>query len=220
MPKIYRKLGHILLAVGLLLSMFVWPETASACSCWVPDNPADGFSRADAVFVGVPYASDRSFRHSVWLALPNSVVNALPEVIERQRNRAYLLSAGSATRYTFQVDRAWKGLEEPEIEILTLSVFGGCGEYFSLGNTYLVYAQLYENELMTSICHRTGSINSPDVQQDLAFLENMPSVVFQHRTQNVLWLVVGLIGLALFAVWFYSRKRPGTLPTLTPDKDG
>lgn len=53
---------------------------------------------------------------------------------------------------TFQVDRAWKGLSEDTVTIMTPTQGSACGYFFEQGRSYLVYAFGDRHPLSTSSC--------------------------------------------------------------------
>src|SRR5688572_20806722 len=75
--------------------------------------------------------------------------------------------------FRFTVDKAFRGIEAKEVEILTGSGGGDCGYGFQLGGQYLVYAYRDKtNRLYTSICSRTRPASDADA--DLAYVMDLP----------------------------------------------
>src|SRR5687767_9448321 len=75
--------------------------------------------------------------------------------------------------FRFTVDKAFRGAEAKEVEVLTGSGGGDCGYGFQLGGQYLVYAYRDNaNRLATSICSRTRP--AADAAADLAFFRDLP----------------------------------------------
>lgn len=63
---------------------------------------------------------------------------------------------GGVHRTTVQVERVWKGVKEPVVEVLTSMDVRYCGFAFRPGESYLVFARrLDDGTLMTSICSAT-----------------------------------------------------------------
>ena len=61
-------------------------------------------------------------------------------------------------RVTLEVQRAWKGLDTPTIVVTTAENSAACGFNFAEGESYLLYADEVEGELMVSICSRSREI--------------------------------------------------------------
>jgi len=88
------------------------------------------------------------------------------KTITRLRKEAATIFVGTAKeitkqadsyKATFVVEKWWKGVQNPEIEIFT---YGGCMAWFESGKTYLIYASPdKEGKLSTDICMRTRLIS-------------------------------------------------------------
>lgn len=77
--------------------------------------------------------------------------------------------------FRFTVDKAFRGVEAKEVEVLTGSGGGDCGYGFQLGGQYVVYAYRDNaNKLVTSICSRTRP--SSDAGADLAYFRDLPKL--------------------------------------------
>jgi len=117
-------------------------DVAAACSCRVPPPPQEALAQADAVFLGLAQA----------LAAPGAE-GAPP---------------GQAA-VTFNVERSWKGVEEPYVTVYTAEHTAVCGYPFEVGRRYLVYAaQSAPGVLTTTICTRTADADA--APSDLAEL--------------------------------------------------
>jgi hypothetical protein len=81
-------------------------------------------------------------------------------------------------RVVLQPLRVVKGLSPKEIELVELSHCCFCGVGFDIGETYLVFASLYEGNLVTSTCNRSGKLR--DVTEDLKAL-GLEGFVTDHR---------------------------------------
>ena len=75
--------------------------------------------------------------------------------------------------FRFTVDKAFRGAEGKEVEVLTGSGGGDCGYGFQLGGQYFVYAYRDKtNRLYTNICSRTRPASEADA--DLAYVRDLP----------------------------------------------
>ena len=59
-------------------------------------------------------------------------------------------------RVTFKVDRYWKGINSSEVVVFTGAGGGDCGIRFRKGESYIVFANLFEDRLQTGICSYTA----------------------------------------------------------------
>jgi 5-hydroxyisourate hydrolase-like protein (transthyretin family) len=125
--------------------------TAQACSCFAPGPPCEAYGSASAVFAGTVV--------SVRLAEEPKPGPVQPINYLRV--------------FKFSVDQAYLGVAGTEVEAVTGSGGGDCGYNFTVGERYLVYANLYQNRLGTSICSRTKPFALAN--EDLAFLGNLSS---------------------------------------------
>jgi MYXO-CTERM domain-containing protein len=64
---------------------------------------------------------------------------------------------------TFRVVRAWKGVNEPELVVLTAGNSAACGLDFAQGQRWLVYTHLYENETHANLCSRSTQNGNDDI---------------------------------------------------------
>lgn len=135
----------ILFLGGLALSL--GSIDVSGCTCITPGPPSDVFEQASAVFVG-------------------KVIEI--ELMDANKIRGPF--AGKLVR--FSVERAFKGVEEDQVQILTARSEASCGYPFEEGKIYLVYANKGEDErLRTSICSRTQPPSR--AHEDLKFLRSL-----------------------------------------------
>lgn len=197
------QLVRSLLIAALMLGCFAWPAAVQACSCRIPDNPASGLRKSEAVFIGtVVGAVDLSQNQSWWNQL------------QRWLWGGASTSQSYDMRYTFVVQSAWKGLTTTEAIIYANSDRpGNCGLNFDLGARYLVYATTARSshgELATSICTRTNVINNRGA--DLAYLANQPTLALTPAPPAaILWLSLCAILLVLVMLgsggFFVFRRR-------------
>lgn len=79
----------------------------------------------------------------------------------------------SVKMYTFKISDAYKGVKEKSIEIITGLGFGDCGDHFSIGEEYIIFAYdsgytekndgLYE----TNICKWNGLVNEYEIYVEM-----------------------------------------------------
>ena len=107
-------------------------EPCGTCSCVGPGTPQSAVESATAVFTGTVVSvreTTQSTEHERW---PVRVVR-------------------------FRVDGAWKGVNAPEVTVLTGMGGGDCGLDFDRGLRYLVYAYGGAGrKLSTGLCTRTA----------------------------------------------------------------
>lgn len=137
----------ITLIFMVLLGTTGWfaPQPAYACSCAESDfEPA--FERASEVFRGKVVAVELSLN-------PHEALGTI----------------GRRNVVLFEVERSYKHSRPSQIIVYAGYGEESCGYDFAVGQQYLVYVHtLYENELHTSLCSRTQSIEEAD--NDLAML--------------------------------------------------
>ncbi|HUU04763.1 MAG TPA: hypothetical protein VMZ49_02680 [Patescibacteria group bacterium] len=123
------------LIIILISFLFLASDIAYACKCITP--PSDvAFSRADAVF--------ECRVESVW-----------PKLV-----RPYWASNFVMQTFKFHIFRIWKGeLRGNTIDLITSG--NNCDYFFSVGQTYLVYASRdkFSKLLHSTICDRTNEAN-------------------------------------------------------------
>jgi hypothetical protein len=131
---------------ALLMLLFA-SATGYACSCMSSGPPCQAFWKVNAVFSG--------------------------QVISINSQ-----SAGDKHGYKMRVVRllvkeAFRGVDVPEVEVLTGQGGGDCGFGFQIGQEYLVYAYRRETDqlLVTGICTRTRSLGK--AQEDLAYIHGL-----------------------------------------------
>lgn len=178
------------LCSSFLFLMVSFPSTSSACSCAEQQSVEEEFKQSKAVFSG--------------------------EVLEVKENRS--TNGSMSNSVLFEVSKTWKGVDETQI-IITTGVGGGdCGIEFNKGEEYLVYATestMYgENTLVSTICDRTGELQS--LQDDLTFLSEgkVPSQKVDLADElegnpNYLYLIVGatIIGVVLIVVFIVQKRK-------------
>lgn len=107
-------------------------------------------------------------------------------------------AAGHRKRVVFRAEEIWKGASSPFISVSTWTDEAACGNSYSIGERWLVYAN-GGNALTTSLCSRTTQIQN--AQQDLQALgigSTPPSVR--------LW-IISLLSLSIILSLSVRRLR-------------
>ncbi len=131
-------------ALGALLALGN-ASPAAACSCAVPAEPHVALESADVVFEGQP-----------------------TEVKPLQVDLGFGDYLG-AKRFRFDVTRYFKGQLGPSLPIFTSDQGSACGQDYSLGVAYLIYARYTDEGLLTDfVCSR--SRHADGAEEDLAAL--------------------------------------------------
>lgn len=112
-------------------------KRANACSCLPPPPAMESLEQAAAVFAG-------------------KVVKVEPAPSETNVE---------PIKVTFEVSKVWKGELNKTTIVSTAANSAMCGNYFEVGEKYLVYAYSEGDELMTNICSRTARLK--DARQDI-----------------------------------------------------
>jgi hypothetical protein len=154
--------------VFLIFLLFAFPVEGNACSCAGTRVPCEAYWNASAVFLGT-------------VSYSRTTTTKVGDFDSRQRV------------FRFNIDRAFRGVEGGEVEIVTGLGGGDCGYGFQLGGQYLVYA--YRNDsniLSTGICSRTRPAS--EAAEDLAYFRELPTaepggtisgeVRFRHSTKG------------------------------------
>lgn len=117
---------------ALFAAALSFAEPCGTCSCVGPGTPQSALESATAAFTGTVVSvreSTERTEHGRW---PVRVVR-------------------------FRVDGAWKGVNAPEVTVLTGMGGGDCGLDFDRGVRYLVYAYGGAGrKLSTGLCTRTA----------------------------------------------------------------
>ena len=140
-----KKWIHIItsfvMVVSLTLLFFNYsPSTSYACSCAVPESVKVELEKSSAVFSG-----------KVLGILDKKKFNSIQ-------------SSGDELAVLFEVDEAWKGINQTQVIVYTSRDSASCGFEFT-SNEYLVYANKYDGELRVSLCSRTTLLSL--AQEDL-----------------------------------------------------
>ena len=138
----FRSYSFLLLLLPILTLTPI--KRADACSCLPPPPAMDSLEQASAVFAGKVVK-----------------VNPTPS----QTNVEPI-------QVTFEISKVWKGELNKTTIVRTAANSAMCGNYFEIGEKYLVYAYSDGEELMTNLCSRTARLK--DAKQDLNDLGTAP----------------------------------------------
>ena len=132
----------------LTFLIFLFADEGNACSCAGTQLPCEAYWNASDVFLGtVTYTTTSTAKQGEY------------DFLSRV--------------FRFTIEKAFRGVEAKEVEVLTGSGGGDCGYGFQLGGQYLVYAHRDNtNRLVTSICSRTRPASDADA--DLAYFRDLP----------------------------------------------
>ena len=134
----------------LTFLLFLFADEGNACSCAGTQMPCEAYWKASAVFLGtVTYTTTSTTKQGEY------------DFYSRI--------------FRFTVDKAFRGVEAKEVEVLTGSGGGDCGYGFQLGGQYVVYANRDNaNRLVTTICSRTRPSSNADA--DLTYFRDLRKV--------------------------------------------
>lgn len=188
-----RLISFLLLIAIVATGLVLFPENkAFACSCAM-GSATEKLERSEAVFVGkvIGKGGTKRFEH------------------------------GRLRKYTFEVDRAWKGVSNKRITIYSYD--GGsdsCGYEFKRNRSYLVYSyQGNEEVLQTNLCSGNIPISQAQAQDEIQQLGattiSIKNDVFgsmKDRSFAVNFAVLGgvfvlLLSIALFAWRIRNNRR-------------
>lgn len=160
-----------------------------ACSC-VGGDAKEKLERSVAVFVGkvIDKGGTKKFQH------------------------------GQLREYTFDVDRAWKGVNSSQMTIYSYDGSeASCGFEFEKGQSYLVYSyQDKDNTLQTNLC--SGNILVSKATGDIEQLGSGTKISKDDdKEQNhdrkflfnnfLLGGVILIVGLAFLIIWKYKKRN-------------
>lgn len=92
-----------------------------------------------------------------------------------------IVTLSSGTRMyevVFQVDQSWKEVTSEKVTVLTGLDESSCGYTFDLGNDYLVYATLWGDFPVASICSRTREIS--EASEDFSYFKSAAYMPMQN----------------------------------------
>lgn len=193
-----RALVAVILALWVGLAAV---RSVAACTCVAPSPPATAFSVMPAVFVGTVQSVRQGGGGLSWLNELLSLIGLPP----------YYFSGGLYVNLT--VSRAWKGVSQTQVLVVTGGSGASCGLDFQLNQDYLIYAWPDTYGLTTNLCTRSAAVSA--AAADLAYLQTIPTLALAASGGQPL-----LVGLALAAalaltlgallVALLRRRRPIT----------
>ena len=140
-----------LILLPLLAAGLMPSREARACSC-LRQTIEEGAAQASAIFEG-------------------TVKAVTPNTETQFRGR----------EVTLEVSRAWKGVDSPEVKVLTAGTSAACGYPFTEGSTYLVYAHKEgSSPLRVSLCSHTKLIDT--AKPDLKHLGKAPKTLQEEES--------------------------------------
>lgn len=146
---------------------------------------------------------------------------APPQPVKQEMERSTVVFKGKVIDIkngltVFQVEEAWKGVEESTFEI-----YDNGWDPFIKGTDYLVFGSVWEGKLRTNLCGRTGPWNK--TQEDAmketniepnVFKKEAPLVAVENSEQSmpqmgliILAIVLFLILLSFVVVWRRKNRR-------------
>ncbi len=198
----WRRVLRTVLILSVLAGLWVFPPTASACSCAPPGTPAAEFTRVDAVFVGAV----------------NSVIDLGPLAwlmywLQQWVNPQAGMSGDQYV--SLSVSDSWKGVATTSVVLRNFSSGATCGYPFTVGVHYVVYAYNYQGDWMGSLCSRTSEVSQ--AATDLTYLQTLPKLPLTPTLPIPLLICLAAIigmGLGLAALgWFVQRRRKAARPS-------
>lgn len=122
-----KRFIHVMIITGVLLSSFLMPYQAEACTCLTAPFLTE-WEGSEAIFLGT--------------------VSKVEEIEFSDGTFSYHLNL-----YTFENHRIWKGDDLPQIQVRSMPDSAACGYEFKQGESYMVYAYGTQDELRTSLCN-------------------------------------------------------------------
>lgn len=150
---------------------------------------------------------------------------APPQPVQQEMERSSVVFKGKATEIksvgliVFQVEKAWKGIDSPIIE-----VYDNGWDPFTIGADYLVFANQRDGKLKTNLCGRTGpwdkaqedSMKETKIEPTLfkAYLEaqsiKMPAFETEkHKILTVIktFTIVGSVVVIMFLIYRILKRK-------------
>jgi hypothetical protein len=122
----------------------------------------------------------------------------------------------------FQVEKAWKGIESPIVEI-----YDNGWDPYTTGTDYLVFGSQRDGKLRTNLCGRTGPWDTAQEEamkeiklEPTTFIKEAPQVLvesskqFKPQTWNVMMAILLFLIFLLFSLLWIRKKRRNTTPRL------
>jgi hypothetical protein len=198
-PKYFHR---SILCLTVIAVQLVFPKTASACeSLLIPPTIPEEFQNSSAVFLGkVTYVG---FNYEPFASLLNEIYNKLyPPLLN------YYTDKFSGVRVDFEVKSSWKYVSTIKISLRDHDVCGYGYKGFVLGQDYLIYAYLADNNLNSDLNINTFSrtLAAQYATEDLSYLKTQPSLLLTP-VQDTGWIYgLGAI-MFLLALWRVRRSR-------------
>jgi hypothetical protein len=190
----------VTLAIGIVAMMLASPAPATACDFPDPPAPETALDEANAVFSG-------------------ELVS-----IESAANDP----SGQYVSATFEVERAWKGIDASPVSVETHGDAATCGFPFEKGRSYLVYAQSDGSPLTTSQYQPTKPLENAgddlDVLGDGVLVEaqadegNDPAD--EGFNPGVVILLIVILSIIVATVMLVRQSKPGFPDDLVDDDFG
>lgn len=140
-----RSLSIVLMLAAMFIVTLVFPlvgaERVYACSCATSPELEEQLDGRSTVFAGKVSSIDTVSRGDG------------------------LVSSADPVIVTFEVSKVWKGSLEKETVVRTVRDEASCGYTFSLGNSYLVFADEEDGVIRTGLCSGTQPLNAANSQQ-------------------------------------------------------
>lgn len=160
-----------LIAAALLIA----PEVV-ACSCTETPSVAESLLNSKAVFVG---EVEKIVLKRRWTKYPEGRETLSGGVVLKDEGLMY----EPGVTIVFAVDRSWKGVKGPRIEIATSIDPAACGFDFKLGNRYLVFADQSRRGLSAGLCSRIAHLS--DASRDLEVLAAPEHDFFKKKMARI-----------------------------------
>ena len=128
----------------------------------------------------------------------------------------------------FEVNEAWKGIDETQVIVFTERDSASCGFEFLLNEEYLVYANENGGELRTTICSRTALLSSAQADLDELGVGQKPTkqvtidvdelsnsyidsdVLSDTSSTNYLLLLIPIGLIAILLIVFMTKRKKQT----------
>lgn len=146
-------ISRFLCLLAILAFAQVSNSNVYACSCAGEALPCQAYWTTPAIFIG-------------------RAISVSPTYEEENKVENFDLKHNERI-FRFVIDRAFKGVTEDQVEVVTSIGGGSCGYYFQPGKQYLVYAGFdpKTRQYGTSICSRTRPVEKATA--DLSYIEGL-----------------------------------------------
>lgn len=184
-----KRIGRLIVAGVIAMCLgAISPDQAQACSCGGSPPPEAEFKFSSGVFVG-------------------EVISSRDYELPLNRRR---LSRPLVMRVA--VEESWKGVDTPEVDLITNRYGASCGLPLPPGSRYLFYTYESEDNYFVSYC--SGSKPVDEAEDDLAFLASKKRLVHQGPTAAQVPLpIIALVAITLIAL-LSASKTPAEKATV------